>query len=166
MRRREAIGLLATAAVPGCSSYPKTKAPARVSILKAARYGPELYEVLRRIVADYKLDVRGKQVVLKPNLVDYDPVRPIYTHPVLVHAAIEAFRAAGAAAVRICEGPASISPMRQDISQPYLTSSASSSMPTWTKLRAYGSNHRTQTFERSTCPTPRSAAICWCRCRR
>jgi uncharacterized protein (DUF362 family) len=106
MRRRDALGLLATAAIPACSPYPKTKASARVSIIKAARYGPELYDIMRRVVTDYKLDVRGKQVVLKPNLVDYDASRPIYTHPALVHAALEAFRAAGAAGVRICEGPA------------------------------------------------------------
>jgi uncharacterized protein (DUF362 family) len=44
-------------------------------------------------------------VVLKPNLVEYDQNTVINTHPKLVHAALEAFRAAGAADVRIAEGP-------------------------------------------------------------
>lgn len=105
MRRRHALGLMAAAAVPACSPS-RTKTPARVSIVKADAYGPELYDIVRRVVAAHKPDVRGKQVLLKPNLVDYDAKRPVYTHPVLVHAAVEAFRAAGAAGVRISEGPA------------------------------------------------------------
>ena len=51
------------------------------------------------------LDVRGKRVVLKPNLVEFDEHTVINTHPMLVHAALEGFRAAGAADVRIAEGP-------------------------------------------------------------
>jgi uncharacterized protein (DUF362 family) len=104
MRRRHVLGLLATAAIPACTSRTTTRT--RVSILKADRYGPELYDVVRRAVADHKVEVRGKRVLLKPNLVDYDAKRPIYTHPVLVHAAVEAFKAAGAAEVKISEGPA------------------------------------------------------------
>jgi len=46
-------------------------------------------------------------VVLKPNLVEFDDSgsAPINTHPKLVHAALEAFRALGAADVRLAEGP-------------------------------------------------------------
>jgi uncharacterized protein (DUF362 family) len=43
--------------------------------------------------------------VLKPNLVEFEPGSSINTHPLLVHAAYEAFRAMGAASVRIAEGP-------------------------------------------------------------
>jgi uncharacterized protein (DUF362 family) len=49
--------------------------------------------------------VRGKRVVIKPNLVEFDPGTTINTHPALVEAALEAFRSAGAAEVRIAEGP-------------------------------------------------------------
>ena len=49
--------------------------------------------------------MRGKRVVLKPNLVEFDAHTVINTNPKLVHAALEAFRAAGAADVRIAEGP-------------------------------------------------------------
>jgi uncharacterized protein (DUF362 family) len=43
--------------------------------------------------------------VLKPNLVEFEPGSSINTHPMLVHAAFEAFRALGAASVGIAEGP-------------------------------------------------------------
>jgi uncharacterized protein (DUF362 family) len=49
--------------------------------------------------------VRGKRVVLKPNLVEFDPHTSINTHPMVVHAAFEAFRRLGAAEVKIAEGP-------------------------------------------------------------
>jgi len=60
---------------------------------------------MRRIIEEHHLDVRGKRVVLKPNLVEFDQNTVINTHPKMVHAALEAFRAAGAAEVRIAEGP-------------------------------------------------------------
>jgi len=60
---------------------------------------------VRLIITEHSLDVRGKRVVLKPNLVEFDAHTVINTNPKLVHAALEAFRAAGAAEVRIAEGP-------------------------------------------------------------
>ena len=47
----------------------------------------------------------SSDLVLKPNLVEFDEHTVINTHPKLVHAAFEAFRAAGADDVRIAEGP-------------------------------------------------------------
>lgn len=76
-----------------------------VAIYRAATYSEELYTLVRRIIAEHALDVRGKRVVLKPNLVEFDAHTVINTHPKLVHAALEAFRSAGAADVRIAEGP-------------------------------------------------------------
>jgi len=76
-----------------------------VSIYRAAAYSEELYDLVRRIIAEHALDVRGKRVVLKPNLVEFDAHTVINTNPKLVHAALEAFRQAGAAEVRIAEGP-------------------------------------------------------------
>jgi uncharacterized protein (DUF362 family) len=54
---------------------------------------------------EHRLEVRGRRVVLKPNLVEFEPGSSINTHPLLVHAAFEAFRGMGAASVRIAEGP-------------------------------------------------------------
>jgi uncharacterized protein (DUF362 family) len=73
--------------------------------VKAPAYDHSVYDAIRRLVAEHAGDVRGKNVVLKPNLVEFEPQSSINTHPMLVHAAFEAFRAAGAATVRIAEGP-------------------------------------------------------------
>jgi uncharacterized protein (DUF362 family) len=53
----------------------------------------------------FPIDVHGKKVVLKPNLVDYAPGGAINTHPVLVLAAAESFRCMGAKSVVVAEGP-------------------------------------------------------------
>jgi uncharacterized protein (DUF362 family) len=76
-----------------------------VTIARAADYTMDVYDIVYRMVAAHKLDVRGKKIVLKPNLVEFDPHTAINTHPVVVHAAWEAFVKLGAAEVRIAEGP-------------------------------------------------------------
>jgi len=75
-----------------------------VSILRRPDYTQQLYGDLRRLLAEHHLQVRGKRVMLKPNLVEFEPDSPINTHPLLVHAALEAFRELGAD-VTIGEGP-------------------------------------------------------------
>ena len=65
----------------------------------------DVYDTVYRMVAEHKLNVRGKRIVLKPNLVEFDPETAINTNPIVVHAAYEAFRRLGAAEVRIAEGP-------------------------------------------------------------
>ena len=59
---------------------------------------------MRRVLAGHRLNVRGRRVLLKPNLVEFEPGSAINTHPMLVHATLEAFRALGAS-VAIAEGP-------------------------------------------------------------
>jgi uncharacterized protein (DUF362 family) len=56
------------------------------------------------VLAEHGLNVRGRRVLLKPNLVEFEPESAINTHPMLVHATLEAFRALGAS-VAIGEGP-------------------------------------------------------------
>ena len=65
----------------------------RVSIVRAPAYDQSLYDTVRRLLDEHRLDVRGRRVVLKPNLVEFEPESSINTHPLLVHAACEAFRA-------------------------------------------------------------------------
>jgi uncharacterized protein (DUF362 family) len=103
-RREFVAGALGSMALAGCS---RSQAPrqAAVSIVRAATYSQDLYDTVRRLLQEQKLDVRGKHVVLKPNLVEFEPGSVINTHPLVVHAALEAFRALGAADVRIAEGP-------------------------------------------------------------
>jgi uncharacterized protein (DUF362 family) len=57
------------------------------------------------LLRDQLGEVRGKRVLLKPNLVEFEPGSCINTNPLVVHAAYEAFREMGAASVRIAEGP-------------------------------------------------------------
>ena len=102
-RRRWVAGAGATVMLGGCARSPRKTAP--VSIYRAASYSEDLYALVPRIIAEHGLDVRGKRVVLKPNLVEFDEHAVINTNPKLVHAALEAFRAAGASEVRIAEGP-------------------------------------------------------------
>jgi uncharacterized protein (DUF362 family) len=77
----------------------------RVAIVRAESYSQNLGEVLRCGLDLFHLDVRGKTVLLKPNLVDYIPGNHVNTHPLLVSAAMECFRRLGAAAVVVGEGP-------------------------------------------------------------
>jgi uncharacterized protein (DUF362 family) len=103
-RRNLLVGASAALAASSCS---RGIAPARsiVSILRQPAYDQTVYDSLRRLLIDHKVRIRGKRVVLKPNLVEFDSATTVNTHPLLVHAALEAFRSLGAAEVRIAEGP-------------------------------------------------------------
>ena len=101
--RRQFVAASA-AALSGCSRKRDFK-PSPVSVVRVPRYDQTLYDTIRSILAIHNVDVRGKRVLLKPNLVEFDSRTAINTHPLLVHAAFEAFRALGAAEVRIAEGP-------------------------------------------------------------
>ena len=104
--RREFLTATAGAAVmTGCGIETRKIAPARVSILKVPAYDQTVYDTVRRLLVEHLGSVRGRNILLKPNLVEFEPANSINTHPMLVHAAYEAFRAMGAASVRIAEGP-------------------------------------------------------------
>ena len=96
--------LASTALLTGCGQE-RPIVPSIVSIVRAPVYDQCIYETVRRMLKEHSLDVRGRSVVLKPNLVEFEPQSSINTHPLLVHAAFEAFRGMGAASVRIAEGP-------------------------------------------------------------
>jgi uncharacterized protein (DUF362 family) len=93
-----------SAALTGCNkAIPAV--PSRVSITRAPAYDQRIYGTVREVLAQHRLNVRGKRILLKPNLVEFEPESTINTHPMLVHAVFEAFREMGAAEVRIAEGP-------------------------------------------------------------
>lgn len=102
--RREWIAGSAAAALAGCRR-PTPVTPSPVLIARAQHYSHDLYELVRRILAEQRLDLRGRRVVLKPNLVEFDERTTINTHPLVVHAVMEAVLALGASEVRIAEGP-------------------------------------------------------------
>jgi uncharacterized protein (DUF362 family) len=116
MNRREFIKVSAVASlsslVGGCrpsvlwdrDAYRKP-ATSRVAILEAKSYQASLEEIIRRGIHLFKLDLKGKRIVLKPNLVEFDPNGVINTHPAVIEAAIGSFRTLGAREVVIAEGP-------------------------------------------------------------
>ena len=109
-RRAFLAGLPVAAAVAACRP-PYRKAdfalPARspVALLPASGYETDLADVIGRGLALFDLDVRGKRVFLKPNLVEYEAGTVINTHPHVVAGAATAFLRAGAREVVVGEGP-------------------------------------------------------------
>jgi uncharacterized protein (DUF362 family) len=105
MTRRDWLAASAAALTTAGCAKPVHFTPSEATIVRAPAYDQRLYDIVRRLVASYRLEVRGRPVVLKPNLVEFEPESAINTHPLLVHAACEAFRALGASQVTIAEGP-------------------------------------------------------------
>lgn len=91
--------------VPGCSRL--GAAPA-VFIGKAAHYRAELAGLIRdglREVGVSAAEIRGKRILLKPNLVEPRRDAPqITTHPAVVYGAAAAFADLGASEVVVAEG--------------------------------------------------------------
>jgi len=56
-------------------------------------------------LGSFNLDVRGKSVLLKPNIVEYIPGRPVNTDTQFIGAAAQAFLRLDAASVTVGEGP-------------------------------------------------------------
>jgi uncharacterized protein (DUF362 family) len=112
-RREFLIGSAALAAGASVSvpfSLPKHHSDrrlrrSRVAILHAEQYSQGIDQILAAGLRLFSIDVRGKNVVLKPNLVDYLPGNAINTHPMLVLATAEAFRRLDAKSVVVAEGP-------------------------------------------------------------
>lgn len=104
------LGLAAGASTTALLNRPKYQVTrrqprSRVAILGAESYSHNLENILQHGLELFHLDVRGKTVLLKPNLVDYISGNHINTHPLLVSAAVECFRHLGAKTVLVGEGP-------------------------------------------------------------
>lgn len=80
--------------------------PSQVVIRRAAGYQKDLTPVMAETLREVRLSVKGKRVLLKPNLVGLDPDGMINTHPAVIAAAREAFLQMGASSVLVAEGPA------------------------------------------------------------
>lgn len=76
-----------------------------MAILPATRYDEDLTDVISRGLQVVGADVRGRRVLLKPNMVEYESTTTINTNPHVVAAAAEAFLKAGAIEVVVGEGP-------------------------------------------------------------
>lgn len=104
------LGVAAGASTTALLSRPKyhvtrMQPRSRVAILRAESYSHNLESILHSGLELFHLDLRGKTVLLKPNLVDYIPGNHINTHPLLVSAAVECFRRLDAKTVLVGEGP-------------------------------------------------------------
>jgi uncharacterized protein (DUF362 family) len=84
---------------------PFMRPPSRVAIRRVANYETDIAAVLRETLKEFDLPIRDKIVLLKPNLVGFDPLGVMNTNPAVIAAAREAFLALGAATVLIGEGP-------------------------------------------------------------
>ena len=98
--------------VAGCGQSHRWRADAfrkerisQVAVLEALRYDLSLREIITKGVQLCGLEVRGKTIVLKPNLVEFDPHGVINTNPLVIEAAIDCFRTLGARQVLVAEGP-------------------------------------------------------------
>lgn len=79
---------------------------ARVALAACPTYDGDLVSILRRVLEQANApDLKGKRVVLKPNLVDSVAQYPSYTHPSVVQAMIRLVRESGGQ-VTVAEGPA------------------------------------------------------------
>jgi uncharacterized protein (DUF362 family) len=76
-----------------------------VAVVKAPSYSVALTQRILEGIRACGLSVRGKHVLLKPNLVEFDPNTCINTNVAVIAAAYEAFQSMGAANVFIGEGP-------------------------------------------------------------
>lgn len=86
-------------------NLPNLKPPGSpVAILKASSYEQNLVDIVLNGIELCRLAVKGKSVLLKPNLVEYAEGAPINTNPKLVAAAAEAFRRRDAKEVIVGEG--------------------------------------------------------------
>jgi uncharacterized protein (DUF362 family) len=85
---------------------PFSRPVSRVAIRRVGSYQEDLAGVLYETLREFDLPVRGKTVLLKPNLVGFDPLGTTNTHPAVIAAARETFLRLGAAVVLIGDGPA------------------------------------------------------------
>lgn len=112
-RRRFLLGSTAIASFSaltgGCKSHWsqaafRRAAQSHVAVLSAESYSISMTEVIKQGIKISGLNAQGKRVVLKPNMVEYDPNGVINTHPAVVAGAIDAFKSLGAREVIVAEG--------------------------------------------------------------
>jgi uncharacterized protein (DUF362 family) len=113
LTRREFVGaltvpLLASACGPrrpydrSAFSIPERSG---VALLHAGSYEADFADLIGRGLRELAVDVRHKRVLLKPNMVEYEPGTAINTHPLVIAGAAVAFLSAGAREVIVGEGP-------------------------------------------------------------
>src|SRR6266702_792651 len=113
MNRRDC--LIAAAAATGSALTLQSQKPkyiqdlrpnrSRVAILHVADYSDKLDDLVYDGLRLFNLNIGGKSVLLKPNLVEHIPGKPVNTDARLIGAAAEAFLRLGTTSVLVGEGP-------------------------------------------------------------
>ncbi len=103
-----ASGAGVAAAVSGCGLTGHKGTGISTFIARAEKYAGDLVQTLllgfKQLGVSAK-EVKGKRVLLKPNLVEpYRGAGQINTHPIVIASAVQAFRSLGASSVVVAEG--------------------------------------------------------------
>jgi len=111
-----ALGGLVAVSAHGCArsepdqvrydpaAFPRTER-SRVAVLRAEAYDRPLETTVRHGIELSGAEVAGRRVVIKPNLVEFDPAGVINTHPAVIAATVAALKTLGAREVVVAEGP-------------------------------------------------------------
>src|ERR1700693_1244152 len=83
---------------------PFSRPISRVAIRRVPSYQSDLASVLHEALLEFDLPVRGKMVLLKPNLITLDPQGITNTNPAVIAATRETFLRLGASEVFIGDG--------------------------------------------------------------
>ncbi len=101
------FGLTFGALLTGC--HLGERQSAETFIAKAQDYSVDLASVIKAGIRELGIsekEIKGKRILLKPNLVEpHRGAGHINTHPLVVRGAVEAFKSLGAASVIVAEGP-------------------------------------------------------------
>jgi uncharacterized protein (DUF362 family) len=100
-------GVIQSLAVKAVTVLRQTDPASNVHVADVADYNADLADVVRRQYEHFceRVPLKGKRVVLKPNIVEYHRDKVINTSPNVVAAAIELCRREEAAEVIVAEGP-------------------------------------------------------------
>ena len=99
LSRRDFLGALSIPVLAAACGRPpydprqfQRLAVSPVGLFPAADYAADFKDVIGRGLRELGVDVRGRRVFLKPNMVEYESETAINTHPLVVAGAALAFR--------------------------------------------------------------------------
>jgi uncharacterized protein (DUF362 family) len=102
-------GIVLASGISAGQWYFRPRLQSETFVAKASEYGGDLAGLMVRGVRELRVvpeEIRGKRILLKPNLVETSRGAPhINTHPLVLRGAIEAFLRLGAEKVMVAEGP-------------------------------------------------------------
>lgn len=121
-RRTFLTAALSSLALGGCGTHPfnpiampdasmaqraeQKTGRSTIGILKADSYNEDLFAIIKSHASALNLpNFKSKHVVIKPNMVEFEPGHPITTHPKIIKAAAELVDYLGASQITIAEGP-------------------------------------------------------------